>query len=114
MENTTPETVDQYIAGFPAEVGEKMSAIRQVIHDTVPDVAEKISCGMATFYKGKKRMHFAGQKRHIGFYPAPATIEAFKDELSGYVTTKGGVQFPYSKPLPLDLITKMIAFVFKG
>ena len=113
MEKEVPGTIDEYIAGFPPPVREKMLLMRQIVHDVVPDIAEKISWGMATFYKGKKSVHFAGQKNHLGFYPAPETIEAFKEELSPYVTTKGGVQLPYSGHIPSDLIARMVKFVFR-
>jgi uncharacterized protein YdhG (YjbR/CyaY superfamily)/predicted GIY-YIG superfamily endonuclease len=110
--NQTQEvkTIDEYIATFPADIQEKLVSIRQIIRQTVPDATEKISYGMPTFYLHKNLVHFAAQKKHIGFYPAPSGVEAFADELREYKTSKGAVQFPLDKPLPLDLIARIALF----
>ena len=65
---------------------------------------------MPTFYLNGNLVHFAAYQKHIGFYPAPSAIVAFQDALRGYKTSKGAVQFPIDKPLPLDLITRIVAF----
>ncbi len=103
-------TVDAYIAQFPADIQDKLSAVRQTIKQAVPDATEKISYGMPTFYLNKNLVHFAAFKNHIGFYPAPQGIEAFADELSVYKSSKGAVQFPLNKPLPLDLIARIAVY----
>ena len=65
---------------------------------------------MATFDYHGNLVHFSAQKNHIGFHPAPSAIVAFEAELKNYKCSKGTVQFPYAKPLPLDLIRRMVAF----
>lgn len=107
MENKSPSTVEEYIAGFPAEVQDIMRRVRASIHSVAPDVNEKISWAMPTFYIGRNRVHFAGHKKHLGFYPGVEPIEEFAEELKAYVTSKGGIQFPYSKPVPVELIAKI-------
>lgn len=107
----TPVTdIDQYIMQFPSEVQEKMREIRTLVHEIAPDAKEKLSWGMPTFTLGKVLIQFAGHKNHIGFYPFPETIVAFREKLTPYKTSKGGIQFPYDKPLPIDLIKEIIAF----
>lgn len=107
-----PETVEQYIDNFPGEIKARMERIRAIILDTMPDIQEKISWGMATFFIGGKRMHFAGYKNHIGLYPGTRPIEFLKEELSEYRTSKGGIQLPYGKPLPEELISRIARMVF--
>lgn len=103
-------SIDAYIAQFPADIQEKLSAVRQAIKQAAPDASEKISYGMPTFFLNKNLVHFAAFKKHIGFYPAPHGIEAFADELSLYKSSKGAVQFSLDKPLPLELIARVTAF----
>ncbi len=103
------KTIDAYIAQFPDDIRQKLSAIRQTIKQAAPAASEKISYGMPTFFLNKNLVHFAAFKNHIGFYPAPHGIEAFADELSAYKGSKGAVQFPLDKPLPLELIARITA-----
>ncbi len=103
-------TIDEYISGFPPHIREMLAAIRNVIKEAAPEAIEKISYGMPTFFLHKNLVHFAVQKNHIGFYPAPSGIEAFLEELSAYKTSKGAVQFPLDKPLPFDLISRIVKF----
>lgn len=103
--------VDEYIKSFPAEVQERLTAIRNIIHELAPQATERICMGMPTYdLNGKWLVHFAGFKKHIGFYPQPEGITAFKEKLSGYKTSKGTVQFPLNKPLPIDLIREIVRF----
>lgn len=102
------ETVDEYLANFSGETRDKLEEIRKTIKSVVPDEAiEKISYGIPTIYLNGNLVHFAGYKTHIGFYPGSVPIAEFAKELSGYKTSKGTVQFPLDKPLPLELITKI-------
>lgn len=110
MEQNNVNAVEEYISQFPAEVQQILQEIRSIIKDTVPEAEEKISYGMPTFYLNGNLVHFAAHKKHIGFYPTPTGIEAFKDELSNYKGAKGSVQFPIDKPMPYDLIRKIVEF----
>ncbi len=102
--------IDSYIATFPVEVQEHLHQIRETIKNAAPQATEKISYGMPTFYLNGNLIHFAGYKKHIGLYPAPQGIEAFKNELSVYKGAKGSVQFPLDQPMPLDLIERITKF----
>lgn len=106
----TAVTIDEYILQYPPEVQERMNALRAAIREAAPAAGEKISWGMATFTLHGNLVHFAGEKKHIGFHPAPSAIEAFAKELAEYHTSKGTVQFPYEKPLPLKVIDKIVRF----
>ena len=103
-------SIDEYIESFPNEVQEILRKLRAVIKDAAPDAEEKISYRMPTFYQKGNLVHFAAYKKHIGFYPAPSGIQAFKNELSAYKGAKGSVKFPIDKPLPYQLIDKVVRF----
>ncbi|HAN20096.1 MAG: hypothetical protein A2Y15_05380 [Clostridiales bacterium GWF2_36_10] len=103
-------TIDEYIATFPTEIQERMQTLRKTIKEAAPKATEKISWEMPTFVLHGNLVHFAGFKNHIGFYPAPSAIEAFKDELSAYKNAKGSVQFPHTKPIPYELVSRIVKF----
>jgi len=103
-------TIDDYILQFPEDIQSILTQIRQVIKEAAPEAEEKISYQMPTFYLYGNLVHFAAYKNHIGFYPAPSGIEAFKEELAIYKGGKGSIQFPIAKPMPFDLIRKIVAF----
>ena len=108
---SNPENIDQYMAGFDTEVRKKLKTIRELVHDTLPEAVESISYQMPAFkYNGKILVYFAAFKNHIGFYATPESNLAFKEELSEYKTTKGTIQLPYDKPLPIELLRKIILF----
>lgn len=99
---------DEYLANFPDDVRQKLETIRSNIKEIAPTATEKISYGIPTFtLNGKNLVHFAAYKTHIGFYPGSAPIAEFANELKEYKTSKGTVQLPLNKPLPLDLIRKI-------
>jgi uncharacterized protein YdhG (YjbR/CyaY superfamily) len=104
------QTIDEYIAAFPAEVQQKLNELRQVIKAAAPQAGEKISYRMPTFTLEGNLVHFAAYKKHIGFYPASSGIAHFQQELSAYKTSKGAVQFPVDQPIPYDLVRRMVAF----
>ena len=103
-------TVDSYISTFPPETQELLKLLRNTIKNAAPDAIEVISYRMPAFkYKGMLA-YFAVHQRHIGFYPMTAPIANFKNELVGFKTSKGTVQFPLDKDLPIELIERMIKF----
>lgn len=105
------KTIDAYIQPFPSEVQKNLKKMREIIHTVCPDAVEAISYGMPTFkLNGKNLVHFAGWKKHIGFYPTPSGIEKFKKELSQYEGAKGSIQFPLDKHLPEQLIADMVKY----
>lgn len=111
--NLDPEgvtTIDEYIALFPSNVQSKLNEMRSVIREAAPQAGEKISYRMPTFTFYGNLVHFAAYQNHIGFYPTPSAIEAFRDELSVYEKSKGAVRFPLDKPIPIDLVRRMVLF----
>lgn len=109
-DKTAPTNIDEYIAQFPKDVQEILQGLRATIRAAAPEAEETISYQMPTFKLKGYLVYFAAYKNHIGFYPAPGGIEAFKEELSAYKGGKGTVQFPIDKPLPLDLISKIVRY----
>lgn len=103
-------SIDEYINAFPEDVKKKLIEMREVIKEEAPQAQEKISYQMPTFYLNGNLVHFAAFTKHIGFYPAPSGIEAFKNELSKYKGAKGSVQFPMEEPLPLEVIRQIVRF----
>jgi uncharacterized protein YdhG (YjbR/CyaY superfamily) len=102
--------VDQYIAAFPKDVREILNRLRSTIQKAAPEAEETINYGIPTFVLSGNLVHFGGYKNHIGFYPAPSGIVAFKKELSVYDGAKGSIKFPLDKPLPFDLISEIVKF----
>jgi uncharacterized protein YdhG (YjbR/CyaY superfamily) len=107
-------TIDEYIVMFPEDVQKILQQVRETIHAAAPDATEKISYQMPTFYLNGNLVYFAAFKNHIGFYPAPQGIDAFKEELSQFKGAKGSVQFPFDKPMPLNLIARIVKYRVEG
>jgi uncharacterized protein YdhG (YjbR/CyaY superfamily) len=102
--------IDNYISGFPIETQKLLMQMRSLIKKTVPKAEEVISYGMPAFRFHGILVYYAGYKHHIGFYPTASGIREFQKEFSEYKSSKGAVQFPIAKPLPLDLITRIVKF----
>lgn len=110
IQPVTFKNVDEYISGFPEETQKLLEQVRATIKKTVPEAEEIISYQMPAYKYHGVLVYFGGYKNHLGFYPTPAGIENFKEELSKYKSSKGAVQFPLNEPMPLKLITKIVAF----
>jgi uncharacterized protein YdhG (YjbR/CyaY superfamily) len=108
MKQTSFKNIDEYIATFPPETQTRLSQLRAAIHEAAPQAEETISYQMPAFRQNGVLVYFAAFKNHIGFFPTAAGIEAFKDKLSTYKTSKGTIQFPLNQPLPLDLIKEIV------
>jgi uncharacterized protein YdhG (YjbR/CyaY superfamily) len=110
-DQTAPKNIDEYIARFPHDVQEILEKIRVTIRKAAPDAEETMSYQMPTFtLKGKYLVYFAAYKKHIGLYPAPIGIAEFTEDLAAYESGKGTLKFPFDKPIPFDLITKIVKF----
>ena len=107
-------SIEEYWNAFDGTVLAQMKAIHSVIQKIAPDAQPCISYNMPAFKKGKIIAYYAGYKNHLGFYPLPACILYFSEELKPYKTSKGAVQFPLNHPLPLQLIEDMISFNLKA
>lgn len=104
-------SVDEYIASYQdEEVRSRMKTLRRMILDCSPEITEKISWGMATFVLHGNLVHFSGEKKHLGFHPAPSAIDAFQERLGDYKYSKGTIQLPYNKPMPYELLRDIIIF----
>lgn len=108
-----PKSIDEYISLFPKDVQEILEQVRAAIKKAAPEATEAISYAIPTFKLNGNLVHYAAFKKHIGFYPVPSGLKAFKKELSKYKQGKGSVQFPLDKPMPLALITKMVRYRVK-
>ena len=104
------ETIDAYISSYDEVVQPILKELRRVIKEEAPDATEKISYQMPTYYLNGNLVHFAVQKNHIGFYPAPSGVAAFKEELTEYKTSKGAIQFPLTKPIAYELVRRIVRF----
>lgn len=107
------KTIDEYISMFPDDVQTILNQVRQTIREAAPEAGETINYQMPTFTLDGNLVHFAAFKTHIGFYPTPTGIEAFKEELSPYKGAKGSVQFPIDQPMPLSLIRRIVEYRVK-
>ncbi|HEV2197507.1 MAG TPA: DUF1801 domain-containing protein [Candidatus Acidoferrum sp.] len=109
----TPKSFDDYLDRFPKDVQQRLQKMRLTVKKAAPQAKEKISYGIPSFTLNGMLVWFAAFKNHIGFYPRTSAIAAFKKELSAYKGAKGSVQFPFDKPLPLTLISRMVKFRVK-
>ncbi len=104
------EDIDRYIGSRPDHVREKLGELRQIIRSAAPKAEEVISYRMPAFKLNGILVYFAACKNHIGFYPTGSGITAFEKELTVYNYSKGAIQFPLDKPLPIGLIKRIVKF----
>ena len=110
QKKSKPAGVDEYIAAFPPEQRDILSAMRKTLREAAPGALEKISWNMPTLYQGENLVHYAAMKRHLGFYPGADGIAAFQKEIAPYKSSKGCVQFPYDKPIPYELAARITRY----
>ncbi|HLW99152.1 MAG TPA: DUF1801 domain-containing protein [Candidatus Acidoferrales bacterium] len=113
LNRKTPKNFEDYAANYPMQVRQMLTKVRQTIKKAAPSAKERISYGMPAYNLDGILVWFAAHQSHIGFYPRKSAIIAFKKELAPYKQAKGSVQFPFDKPLPLSLITRMVKFRMK-
>jgi uncharacterized protein YdhG (YjbR/CyaY superfamily) len=112
--NASLKDVDTYIASFPEPVRLRLSRVREIILELAPHAKESISYGMPAYkLNGKPLVYFGGYEKHLGLYATPAGHEAFTEELASYKKGKGSVQFPHEKPLPDQLIIRMVRYRYE-
>lgn len=102
-----PRSIEEYIKRQPESAQPYLRMVNDAVREAIPDAAEKISWSMPTYWKGQNLIQFAAFRKHIGLYPGPEAVETFAGRLFGYRTSKGTIQLPYEKPLPLDLIREI-------
>lgn len=103
----TPKTVDDYIAGFPANVQAILQQIRQTLKQAVPEASEAIKYGMPTLVLHGNMLSYGAYKTHIGIYPAPHGDDEFNRVLATYKTEKSTVRLPLDQPIPYDFIRQL-------
>lgn len=108
-----PSTIDAYIAAQPEEIQPVLNEVRDTIRTAIPEAEERMSWSMPTFWKGHNIIHFAANKNHLGLYAGTEAVEAFSEKLDGFKTSKGTIQFPYAKPIPLELIAEIAAWCWQ-
>lgn len=104
------QTIDEYIATYPDNIQAMLQAVRATVRAAAPDAEECISYGMPAFAQNGIVVYFAGLKNHIGFYPTSGGVAAFESELAAYEHTAGAIRFPFTQPMPADLITRIVRY----
>lgn len=111
---TQIKSIDEYLTSFPENIQTRLQQLRAIVNELAPNAVESIGYGMPAFkLNGKPLVYFAAFEKHIGFYPIPSGMIAFKKELAIYKQGKGSVQFPLDQPLPIELIRRIVAFRVK-
>jgi len=108
VEKTKPKNIDDYIASYPSDVQIILEKIRKKIREAVPEAEETIKYEMPTFTLNGNLISFGAYKKHIGIYPSPSGSEAFNNELAEYKTEKSTLRFALDRPIPYDLISKVV------
>lgn len=108
--NIKSKNVDDYIKLFPKEVHPALKKMRSIIQSVVPKAEEIISYNMPAYKQHSVLVYFAAYKNHIGLYPTSSGVRVFANYLKAYKTSKGAIQFPIDKPLPVLLIKKIVKF----
>jgi len=108
-----PTNIDEYIASFNPEVQDILTQVRTIISQLAPEATEAMTYGIPTFKLTGNLVHFAAFKNHLGFYPGPSTITAFAEKLKEYNCATGTIRFPFSKPIPYDLIAEIVQYRVK-
>ena len=113
MQTTKPANVDEYIAGFPTATQVLLKQLRDVFKKAAPNAEESISYGLAGYKYHGPLVYFGGFKAHIGIYATGTRLAQLDDELAPYKRSKGTLQFPLDKPLPLKLIERIVKYRVK-
>jgi len=103
-----PKDVDSYIATFPKDVQALLTKVRRTIRTAAPKATEVISYRMPAYKQHRMLVYFAGFKSHVGLYPPVRGNAALEKAVAKYAGPKGNLKFPYDKPLPLALITRIV------
>jgi uncharacterized protein YdhG (YjbR/CyaY superfamily) len=108
--HSTARTMDEYVAGLPPKTRNILQELRATIKAAAPGAEETMNYAIPTFKLNGNLVHFAAFENHVGFYPTPSGITAFKKELAKYKSSKGSVQFPLDQPMPLQLVGRIVKF----
>jgi uncharacterized protein YdhG (YjbR/CyaY superfamily) len=103
-------SIDEYHDSFEGDTRKLLDELREIVKNAAPEAEEVISYNMPSFRLNGVLVYYAAHKEHIGFYPTSSPIRVFADELAGYKTSKGAIQFPKSQPIPAELVTKIVQY----
>lgn len=104
---TTNDAVTAYIDAAEEPGRSRLRKLRAVIRREAPDAVERIAYGLATWHQSENLIHLGAFRQHVGIYPGPAAIEAFADDLTSFKSSKGAIQLPHDKPLPIELVRRI-------
>jgi uncharacterized protein YdhG (YjbR/CyaY superfamily) len=110
VKRVSARNVSEYIALCAPQVRARLEQIRETVRRAAPDALERISYGIPTFSQHGNLVHFAAYEHHVGFYPGASAIASFAKQLPTYATSKGTVQLPLDRPVPLELVAKIVRF----
>ncbi len=113
MYNEIMKNIDEYHLQFEGLKKERLDQIRKIIKECAPMATERISWSMPTFYLNGNLVHYAMSKNHLGFYPGASGVERYVSKYSGHKYSKGAIQFPLDKPLPVRIIKDIVKFRVK-
>ena len=102
-----PETIDEYIEAQDEAVRPRLREVHAVIREAIPEAEERMSWSMPTYWRGRKLIHFAASKKHLGLYPGGEATTVFSEELKGYDVSKGTIRIPWDRDLPAELIRRI-------
>jgi uncharacterized protein YdhG (YjbR/CyaY superfamily) len=108
--NPKPNSIQEYFSWFTPEIQAKLQQMREILQQALPEAEEVISYHIPAFKTTEMLVYYAAAKSHLGFYPTSSGVINFKEELAGYVTSKGAIQFPYKEDLPEQLIVTIAKF----
>ncbi len=108
--NPKPNSIQEYFSWFTPEIQAKLQQMREILRQALPEAEEVISYHMPAFKTSEVLVYYAAAKSHLGYYPTSSGVNNFKEELAGYVTSKGAIQFPYNQELPEQLIVAIAQF----
>jgi uncharacterized protein YdhG (YjbR/CyaY superfamily) len=108
--NPKPNSIQEYFSWFPPEIQAKLQQMREILQQALPEAEEVISYHMPAFKTTEMLVYYAAAKSHLGFYPTSSGVINFQEELAGYITSKGAIQFPYGEDLPEQLIVSIAQF----
>ena len=111
--NTSPATIDEYIAGYPPEVQGILKKVRVTIKAAAPDAVEAIKYQIPTFVLNGNLVSFAAYNEHIGVYSVPAGSQKFQKAIAVYRGAKSTARFPLDEPIPYDLISQLVKYLVK-
>ena len=104
------QTIDEYHSTVPEDIRKLLNVMRKTIREAAPEAEEYIGYNMPAYRLNGPLVYYAAAKTHIGFYPTSTAIVAFAGKLKDYKTSKGAIQFPIEKGIPIDLVKEIEGF----